>query len=381
MFSAFHVVGLTRVNKEMLSQADRDAAVVVSSILAIFGTIGNVLTLVTLLWTAPKKLRHHPTTVYVTSLTISSLLFTSVGLPLSADTFAGCSLCHHEVGCRIFGYLFYANVSSMLNCQAAVAVNRYITICHFKSRISFGCKTNTVLLLLCWLLPLILFAFPLTQVWGDVAFDTGTSSCTIVDGEFQRSQPRSSLYSIGLGIPSIIITFCYVRIYWTMRQTNKRQTNQPKNESRIGRELSSTASDVESQQQQQPSATSRQFSEAVNLSLKVKVDRRQKQETRLTLMLFVIFASFVVCSMPPGIILIIDPSADRFPSWHVPLYTFGWLFGVINPVIYVAINNAYKEAFKCTLHQLYTWFMCQHQPLSFNSETVELRGATKHTHT
>ncbi len=38
-----------------------------------------------------------------------------------------------------------------------------------------------------------------------------------------------------------------------------------------------------------------------------------------------------------------DPQAERYPSWHVPLYFFGWSFGVINPVIYLAFNQTYRE--------------------------------------
>ena len=47
--------------------------------------------------------------------------------------------------------------------------------------------------------------------------------------------------------------------------------------------------------------------------------------------------------------LFADPHAENYPGLHIPMYTFGWMFSVINPLIYVVFNEAYKESLKETL--------------------------------
>lgn len=37
--------------------------------------------------------------------------------------------------------------------------------------------------------------------------------------------------------------------------------------------------------------------------------------------------------------MFVDPNAEKYPEWHVPMYIFGWAFGVVNPVVYVALNR------------------------------------------
>lgn len=46
-----------------------------------------------------------------------------------------------------------------------------------------------------------------------------------------------------------------------------------------------------------------------------------------------------------------DPGAAKYPRWHVPLYMFGWAFGVVNPLIYALCNQTYREAYKSTLRK------------------------------
>lgn len=77
--------------------------------------------------------------------------------------------------------------------------------------------------------------------------------------------------------------------------------------------------------------------------------RREKQENRMTLTLFLIFLSFIVCTAPPALILTVDPGAKSFPNLHIPFYIFGWAFGVVNPIMYFAFNKSYRDEFKAII--------------------------------
>ena len=105
------------------------------------------------------------------------------------------------------------------------------------------------------------------------------------------------------------------------------------------------------------------------MSIREKEQRRERQELRMTITLFSIFLAFVLCTLPPMLILLIgeksvynwsplycdsslDPGGKKFPEWHIPLYMFGWAFGVVNPIIYICFNKTYREAYKTTLQEM-----------------------------
>jgi hypothetical protein len=47
-----------------------------------------------------------------------------------------------------------------------------------------------------------------------------------------------------------------------------------------------------------------------------------------------------------------------YPKWHIPLYAFGWAFGIVNPIIYVAFNQSYRAAFTEAIESIKNRLTC-----------------------
>ncbi|TRY67714.1 hypothetical protein TCAL_02749 [Tigriopus californicus] len=410
-------------------------AVLVGFIAAIaFSVVGSVLNLVTLYtFCSCKKLRQHSTTSFVISLTVSDLLYCAFCLPVTADTFAHCQICHVEWLCRLYAFAFYWNITAMMLNQCAVAFNRYITVCFpVKAPIKFTLRNNLILIFVTWLIPFVCLLMPLTNTWGSLGFDEGTGTCTFAVEPGHGTIPRRVYFAIGLGIPTLIILFCYVNIYLTFKQssqrireqesgnlnsshvessahspssppsekedyemlevanatlsgTNQEETNRlerlfqrenrranslkgPVKKTILKRSLTESRIPVQGRENKYMSFTGstlsiesplknsmpnqRRYSEAVTVRAKERELRREKNEQRITTTLFAIFVAFITCTVPPAFVLSIDPEAKKFPNWHIPSYIFGWMFGVVNPIIYVAFNQTYREAFRVTLSAL-----------------------------
>ncbi|CAB4059397.1 unnamed protein product [Lepeophtheirus salmonis] len=197
--------------------------------------------------------------------------------------------------CRLYAFIFYWNITVMMMNQAALAFNRYILLCHPpESVIKFNRLTNILILGSVWLLPFLALLVPLTGLWGNMGFDDGTGTCTMIDS---KRGERISPANISNNWPS----------------------------------LKKTVKNLECQNSQ--------------IKEQKNSNGRSKKESRISLTLFMIFLSFVICTAPPALVLAIDPSAKLYPHWHIPLYAFGWCFGLINPCIYIILNASYRKAF------------------------------------
>ena len=145
----------------------------------------------------------------------------------------------------------------MLN-QSAVAFNRFISVCvptanhmwithipndnwQLTNILQFTAIHNGTLIFLTWLVPFIGLLMPLTGTWGQLGYDPGTGTCTFIDDPLDNGIPRMQelnyslklfhlcnkidfrlFLSCGLGFPSIIICFCYLRIYLTFIRSSQR---------------------------------------------------------------------------------------------------------------------------------------------------------------
>eukprot|EP00092_Neocalanus_flemingeri_P002327 GFUD01002487.1.p1 GENE.GFUD01002487.1~~GFUD01002487.1.p1 ORF type:complete len:481 (-),score=100.37 GFUD01002487.1:359-1651(-) len=81
---------------------------------------------------------------------------------------------------------------------------------------------------------------------------------------------------------------------------------------------------------------------------KKKVDKKmkkRKQENDLTLTVGIIFIAYLICNIPVSLILLIDPSAEKYTEAHLPTYILAWLSSCVKPCIYVIFNPAYRQAF------------------------------------
>ena len=58
---------------------------------------------------------------------------------------------------------------------------------------------------------------PFAKVWGQLGYEPLIFNCTIL--KYQDRNPMTALLTLGFGVPMLIITFCYVSIYWKVKKT------------------------------------------------------------------------------------------------------------------------------------------------------------------
>ena len=80
---------------------------VLSSVLAVVGTVLNLLAMMVLV---DVRLRSNPTTILVIFLTITNTIYTALVLPFNSATLLNRAyFSNHNLQCKIFAFIFYLN--------------------------------------------------------------------------------------------------------------------------------------------------------------------------------------------------------------------------------------------------------------------------------
>ncbi|XP_019867437.1 protein trapped in endoderm-1 [Aethina tumida] len=286
-----------------------EEATIVAAVCAIFfciiGVIGNAVTVLALL--GCQKLRTHATTAFVLSLCISDLLFCSVNLPLTASRYIHKEWVLGDTLCKIFPVFFYGNVAVSLLNMVAITLNRYILIsCHqYYSRL-YSRLSIWIQLLSTWIIAFLTMLPPLLGVWGKLGLNPSTFSCTILkkDGK----SPKKFFFLIGFVIPCAIIIIAYSCIYYSVTKSGKRlKAHRPIQEKRKS--------------------------------------RRERDDSRLTKLMAIIFLCFLFCFLPLMLANVFDDNETKHPWIHILASIFAWASSVINPFIYAASNRQYRSAY------------------------------------
>ncbi|EAT47271.2 AAEL001606-PA, partial [Aedes aegypti] len=238
---------------------------------------GNLLTITALL--KYHKLRKHPTTAFVLSLSISDLFFCAVNMPLTAIRFLNQQWTLGEDLCKVFPVFFYGNVAVSVLSMVGLTINRYTLILH-PSRYS---KIYTPLSLCFQLFAIWAFSFgimllPLFEIWGTLGLDEETFSCTIL--KKNDTSPKKFIFLFGVLVPCIIISISYSCIFYT-------------------------------------------------------------EDCRLTLTLLTIYVCFLVCFLPLMLANVIDDDGS-YANLHVFASVLAWMSAVINPFIYAIGSQNYR---------------------------------------
>ena len=151
---------------------------------------------------------------------------------------------------------------------------------------------------------------PYTKTWGQLGYEPQIFNCTIM--EYYCKSPMKTFLMVGCGIPCLVISFCYAKIYWKVKQTGHHV-------------LDKMDQDV------------------TNLALERQIKKREAQITKTTLM---IWLGYGVCFLPTTLIMAFDPMPPNkeHPGLHVAGYIIFWCSGFINPIIYIVSNKYYRKA-------------------------------------
>ncbi|XP_060537312.1 protein trapped in endoderm-1 [Cylas formicarius] len=271
----------------------------------IVGVIGNFVTVLALI--RCPKLRVHATTAFVLSLCISDLLFCAVNLPLTAARYISESWLLGDVLCKLFPVLFYGNVAvSVLN-MVAITLNRYVLISCYEYYNRFYSTFSIWMQLLCtWGFAFLIMLPPLLGVWGQLGLNASTFSCTVLEKD--GKSPKKAIFLVGFALPCVIIILAYSCIYCSVRRSNKK--------------LRSHQSNAEKRN-----------------------SRREKDDSRLTKLMALIFICFLFCFLPLMLVNVFDDNV-KYPVLHVIASILAWASSVVNPFIYAASNRQYRSAYK-----------------------------------
>ncbi|CAH1103561.1 unnamed protein product [Psylliodes chrysocephalus] len=275
-------------------------------IFCVVGVIGNLVTVIALI--RCPKLRVHATTAFVLSLCISDLIFCLINLPLTAARYIYQAWIFGDALCKLFPVLFYGNVAvSVLN-MVAITLNRYVLIsCQQYYNFLYSKISIWIQLVFIWGIAFLLMMPPLLGIWGTLGLNPSTFSCTIL--RKNDKSPKKMIFLIGFILPCVVIILAYSCIYYSVRKSRKKLKSH------------------------------REMAEKKTCS------RRERDDSRLTKLMALIFLCFLICFLPLMLCNVLDDIDIKYPTLHVLASIAAWASSVINPFIYAASNRQYRSAY------------------------------------
>ena len=270
------------------------------ALIVLFLFVGNFLTLLVMMLN--RRMRTIAN-MFVVSLAVSDLLLgVFLAAPLGIPTFVTSHWQFNDTTCQFQGYLASALCSASIHTLVLMAVNRYYRIVKpTKYRHYFTKKKTLIMILVTWFYSI---CAPLIYVLlgNKMFFHPSKFSCFI---PIKNSAFLAYGFPLYIGITICVISYCYFRIFTTVRHHNS-NFHHPGN----------------------PIST-------VNVE-EVKVAR--------TILVIVVF--FNLCWIP---ILTIDFLDTIFQRWIFPpeaymAYTFlATISSALNPFIYGVLNKSFRK--------------------------------------
>ncbi|KAF6118864.1 G protein-coupled receptor 84 [Phyllostomus discolor] len=360
----------------------RYVAVTWGVVVAVTGTVGNVLTLLALVVQPKLRTRFN---LLIANLTVADLLYCTLLQPFSVDTYLHLHWRTGATFCRVFGLLLFVSNSVSILTLCLIAVGRYLLIAHPKIFPQvFSAKGIVLALVGTWVVGMASFA-PLWPVYILVPV-----VCTCSFDRIQ-SQPYSTIlmgiYFV-LGLSSVSIFYCLIHRQvkrsaqaleqYKLRQASVRSSHVAGTDEAMPshfQELDSgmaSGSPSEGISSEPVSAVTTQEGdspeEGGQINSKVAKQMTEKslpqapadarptkgtqkiQDTpsefrKVTWMCFVVFLCFALSYIPFLLLNILDARVQAPRVVHMLAANLTWLNGCINPVLYAAMNRQFRQAY------------------------------------
>ena len=206
---------------------------VVTIIMMLSGTVGNILVIVSVM--THRKLRVLSNT-FIINLAVSDLMV-SVGVNISgllALKSEGSFFKSKPYLCEFFGFLcIVACLSSIMNI-AAIAINRYVKICHYKHYDKFYNKRTIPIMVIVFWIFCIFLDFPSFFEWGSHDFSPKLMLCTYDHRQGMYSYTLF-LFLVGLTLPWILSGLAYLKIFLFTIKSNRNLRESMANSSNTGK--------------------------------------------------------------------------------------------------------------------------------------------------
>ncbi|XP_019515216.1 PREDICTED: G-protein coupled receptor 84 [Hipposideros armiger] len=359
----------------------RYIAVAWGIVVAVTGTVGNVLTLLAL--AIQPKLRTH-FNLLIANLTVADLLYCTILQPFSVDTYLHLHWRTGATFCRVFGLLLFASNSVSILTLCLIALGRYLLIAHPKLFPQvFSTKGLVLALVGTWVVALASFA----PLWPIYILVPVVCTCSF---DRIRGRPYTTIlmgiYFV-LGLSSVGVFYCLIhrqvkRAAQALDQYKLHQASVPSShmagtgEATPGRfrkldsGMASGGSGSGISSEPVSAATTQTLegdsSEVGDCKVAKQMAEKSPPEApakakptkggqkaqdspsefgKVTRMCFAVFLCFALSYIPFLLLNILDARVQAPRVAHMLAANFTWLNACINPVLYAAMNRQFRQAY------------------------------------
>ncbi|XP_028845387.1 mu-type opioid receptor [Denticeps clupeoides] len=280
------------------------------SIVCVVGVVGNVLVMYVIIRYTKMKTA---TNIYIFNLALADALVTST-LPFQSVNYLMGTWPFGDVVCKIVMSIDYYNMFTSIFTLTTMSVDRYIAVCHPVKALDFRTPRNAKIVNVCnWILSSAI-GIPVMVMASTVLSDGRyNSSSPIIDCNLVFPHPswywenlmKICVFIFAFIMPVLIITVCYGLMILRLKSVRM-------------------------------------------LSGSKEKDRNLRRITRMVL---VVVAVFIICWTPIHIFVIImalvaiSPSLLQTVTWHFCI-ALGYTNSCLNPVLYAFLDENFKRCFR-----------------------------------
>ncbi|XP_040845284.1 G-protein coupled receptor 84 [Ochotona curzoniae] len=355
-------------------------------LVAVTGTVGNVLTLLALAIQPKLRTRFN---LLIANLTLADLLYCTILQPFSVDTYLHLHWRTGATFCRVFGLLLFTSNSVSILTLCLIAVGRYLLIAHPRlfPRV-FSAKGLVLALVGTWVVGVASFA----PLWSVYILVSVVCTCSF---DRIRGRPYTTIlmgiYFV-LGLSSVGIFYCLIHRQvkraaqaldqYKLQQASVRSNHVAGTHDAIpgrfqeldsgvasGRPSEGTSSEPEStattQTQEGDSAeagapshnkVAKQTAPKSHSHPQTPAKARPATGARrahdspsefgkVTRMCFAVFLCFTLSYIPFLLLNILDTKVQAPRVAHMLAANLTWLNSCINPVLFAAMNRQFRQAY------------------------------------
>uniref|UniRef100_A0A3Q1EXV3 Opioid receptor delta 1 n=1 Tax=Acanthochromis polyacanthus TaxID=80966 RepID=A0A3Q1EXV3_9TELE len=275
------------------------------SLICVVGLLGNVLVMYGVVRYTKMKTA---TNTYIFNLALADALATST-LPFQSAKYLMSTWPFGELLCKVVIAIDYYNMFTSIFTLTMMSVDRYIAVCHPVKALDFRTPTKAKLINVCiWILSSAV-GVPVMIMAVTKVTDKGNTACVLRFPEpewYWDTVTKICVFIFAFVVPVLVITICYGLMILRLKSVRL-------------------------------------------LSGSKEKDRNLRRITRMVL---VVVAAFIICWTPIHIFIIVKTMVDIdhknllvVACWHLCI-ALGYTNSSLNPVLYAFLDENFKRCFR-----------------------------------
>ncbi|XP_023275556.1 delta-type opioid receptor isoform X1 [Seriola lalandi dorsalis] len=275
------------------------------SLICVVGLLGNVLVMYGVVRYTKMKTA---TNIYIFNLALADALATST-LPFQSAKYLMSTWPFGELLCKVVIAIDYYNMFTSIFTLTMMSVDRYIAVCHPVRALDFRTPAKAKLINVCiWILSSAV-GVPVMIIAVTKVMDKGNTVCTLGFPEpdwYWDTVMKICVFIFAFVVPVLVITVCYGLMILRLKSVRL-------------------------------------------LSGSKEKDRNLRRITRMVL---VVVAAFIICWTPIHIFIIVKTMVKIdhkdllvMASWHLCI-ALGYTNSSLNPVLYAFLDENFKRCFR-----------------------------------